>query len=584
MNKSDESNNGILGIIILVAVILFGILYFKDITPKEEAIKTEKTSLEEWNIESSSMNGIPIREDKSIYSNDPNTNIHDVYISVFPTKTLDGEIIDFSAFGMHASRDHTYNPELNCNVQILKEGKTLDPLTSLDSKNATIRVRGNSSRGDIYKSYKVKLDDEAESFFGQRNLNINKHSEDITKIATKLQTDLLASVDNIISYRTYFMRVWIRDISVPKDKQEFKYYGLYTEIEQPNKTYLEARGLSSNASMYKARDFSFEKSDVLKDVADPNYNKEAFETVLTIREANSHKKLLEMLEAVNDESRDFGEVFKKYFNEDNYLTWLAFNLLMGNNDIINHNFIIYNPDNSNTWYFVPWDFDGTLRFGDHESSLMKLPPSLKGVQKLNQSILHRRYFKLEGSIEKIKDKMDELLKYQITREKVTELVNSYKPVLEKTITQYPDIGLLDEMNPNEYSQYLDKLYDGILSNYEAFNEAIKYPSPMYVAQPQQNGDSVVLSWESAYSYEGLPVTYNVQIFTDYNMESKVLEEKNIAETKYTLNKKLVPGTYYLRVTAVDSKGREQLSMERFETMITEVKGYNVNGLLEIKIK
>ncbi|MPM67248.1 hypothetical protein SDC9_114169 [bioreactor metagenome] len=380
------------------------------------------------------------------------------------------------------------------------------------------------------------------------------------------------------------MRVWIRDTSVPKDKQEFKYYGLYTEIEQPNKAYLEARGLSSNASMYKATDFSFEKSDVLKDVDDPNYNKEAFETVLAIREANSHKKLLEMLEAVNDESRDFGEVFNKYFNEDNYLTWLAFNLLMGNNDIINQNFIIYNPDNSNTWYFVHWDFDGTLRFGDHESSLMKLPLSLKGIQKLNQSVLHRRYFRLEGSIEKIKRKMDELLKDQVTREKVTELVNSYKPVLEKTITQQPDIGLLDKMNPKELSQYLDKLYDGILSNYEAFNETIKYPSPMYVAQPKQNEDSVVLSWEPAYSYQGLPVTYNVQIFTDYNMESKVLEEKNIAETKCTLNKKLSLGTYYLRVTAVDSKGHEQLSMERFQTKILEGERYNVNGLLEIEIK
>lgn len=222
MNKWKTNNNRILGIIILAAVILFGALYFKNIAPKEEAIKTQQTSLEGWNIDSSAMNGVPIKEDKSIYPKEPNTTIHDVYISVFPTKTPEGEIIDFAAFGKHTSRDHNYNPELNCNVQILNEGQNLDPLSSIDSKNASIRVRGNSSRGDTYKSYKVTLDDEAESFFGQRNLNINKHSEDITKIATKLQTDILVSVDNIVSYRTYFMRVWIRDTSVPKDKQEFK--------------------------------------------------------------------------------------------------------------------------------------------------------------------------------------------------------------------------------------------------------------------------------------------------------------------------------------------------------------------------
>ena len=156
------------------------------------------------------------------------------------------------------------------------------------------------------------------------------------------------------------MRLWIRDTSLPKEQQEFKYYGLYTEIEQPNKTYLEARGLSSSGNMYKARDFSFRLDDVLKDVDNPGYDEEAFETVLSIREADNHKKLLEMLEAVNDETNDFEEVFHKYFNEDNYLTWLAFNLLMGNDDIINHNFIIYNPSNSQTWYFIPWDLQKVL--------------------------------------------------------------------------------------------------------------------------------------------------------------------------------------------------------------------------------
>ena len=38
------------------------------------------------------------------------------------------------------------------------------------------------------------------------------------------------------------------------------------------------------------------------------------------------------------------------------------------------------------------------------------------------------------------------------------------------------------------------------------------------------------------------------------------------------------------MTAVDSEGHEQLSMERFETMLTDIKGYNVNGLLEFVIE
>lgn len=582
MNKFEKRNTMLLILIVVVAVIIFSVLYVSTRLPIEKPDTSKANSLEEWDLSFSAMNGAVLYEDKSIYEQD--NNIYDVYLSVFPTKEKDGNMIDFSAFALHTSRGHDYNPVLNCNVQIVKEGEKLDPLLSLDQKNATIRVRGNSSRGDKYKSYKVKLTEDADTFYGQKNLNINKHSEDITKIATKLETELLVGVDNILSYRTYFMRVWIRDTSLPAEEQNFKYYGLYTEIEQPNKTYLESRGLSSNASMYKARDFSFALSDVLRDVDDPDYNVEDFETVLTIREGNEHKKLLEMLRAVNDETTNFEEVFYKYFNEDNYLTWLAFNLLMGNNDIINHNFIIYNPENSETWYFVPWDFDGTLRFGEYESSLMKLPESLRGVQKLNQSVLHRRYLKMDGSVEKIQNKMNELLKSAITKEKVTTLVDSYKPILEKTMGIIPDIELLD-MPPNELLSYLDGLYEGILSNHEAFEKSIEYPSPMYVSNPKvQESGEVNFAWEASYSYQGRPVTYNLQVFEDYNMSNLVFEEKNIAQTTWTKEEGMKPGIFYLKVTAVDSLGNEQLSMERFETMLTEVKGYNVNGLLEFTIK
>ena len=262
-----------LGLVTAAAAVLFAVLYMGSRIPIEEVGKPgETSSLEEWDIAGSAANGIGLHEDKGIYEQD--SDIYDVYISVFPTKNDEGEMIDLSAFALHSARDHSYNPVLNCNVQILSEGQKPDPLLDLDHKNATIRVRGNSSRGASYKSYKVKLEEEAGTFLGQKNLNINKHAGDVSKISTKLQTDLLAHMDDIASYRTYYMRLWIRDASLPEEEQEFVYYGLYTEIEQPNKTYLETRGLSSNAVMYKASDFSFALNDALRNVDDPAYGRD----------------------------------------------------------------------------------------------------------------------------------------------------------------------------------------------------------------------------------------------------------------------------------------------------------------------
>ncbi len=565
-----------LGLVTAAAAVLFAVLYMGSRIPIEEVGKPgETSSLEEWDIAGSAANGIGLHEDKGIYEQD--SDIYDVYISVFPTKNDEGEMIDLSAFALHSARDHSYNPVLNCNVQILSEGQKPDPLLDLDHKNATIRVRGNSSRGASYKSYKVKLEEEAGTFLGQKNLNINKHAGDVSKISTKLQTDLLAHMDDIASYRTYYMRLWIRDASLPEEEQEFVYYGLYTEIEQPNKTYLETRGLSSNAVMYKASDFSFALNDALRNVDDPAYSEEEFETVLSIREGSNHEKLLAMLADVNDTTRDFGEIFETYFDEDNYLTWLAFNLLMGNEDIINHNYIIYSPENALSWYFIPWDFDGALRFGEYRSSFSQ-PDSLRGIQTLNTGILHRRYFRLEGSIQKLDDKMQELLDTVITQERVDGLVDSYKPVLEKTMPLYPDIDLLD-MSPAELIPYIDGMYDGILDNYEAFRRALEYPAPMFVSMPEVCSDGTIrFAWDASYSYQGRPVTYNVRVYEDPRMQDLVFEQTGIEQTEYISGQSLPEGTYYLKVTAVDSQGNEQFSLEH-------VDGDNlfVFGLLEFEI-
>ncbi len=575
MNRLKKHDTLILTLATLGAAALFIFLYWRSLIPIEAAEPQPSNALEDWDVSQSNMNGAPFQEDKGIYTQD--AGIYDVYISVFPTKDKDGNMLDFSCFDLHTARDHSYNPILNCNIQILPEGEKPDPLLDLDNKNATIRVRGNSSRGVSYKSYKVKLDQEAGDFFGQTNLNINKHAGDVSKISTKLQTDLLARVDHIGSYRTYFMRLWIRDASLPEDEQEFEYYGLYTETEQPNKTYLEARSLSSNAVMYKAQDFSFALNDALRNVDDPLYSEEEFEGVLSIREGNSHEKLLAMLTAVNDPTANFEEVFHTYFDEENYLTWLSFNLLMGNEDIINHNFILYSPENSVTWYFIPWDFDGALRFGEYRSTFSQ-PDSLRGIQTLNSGILHRRYFRLDGSLDKLERKMRELLSESITRELTESLIRSYKPVLEKTMALQPDIELLD-MPPNELIPYVDGLYDGILSNYEAVFSAAKYPAPMFVAQPERYPDgSVRLAWEPSYSYQQRPVTYTVRVYGDYQMQNLLYEQSGISQTECFLEE-LGNGTYYLLVTATDSMGNEQLSMEHYES-----DGVYVFGLLEFTLK
>ena len=155
MNWLKRHDTALLGLITGLAAVLFAALYGASMTPVETPPAVRTSSLEDWDVSQSDMNGAAFEEDKGIYED--NAHIYDVYLSVFPTKDAEGNLLDFSSFDLHTARDHSYNPTLNCNIQILPEGQTPDPLLDLNNKNATIRVRGNSARGASLKSYKVKM-------------------------------------------------------------------------------------------------------------------------------------------------------------------------------------------------------------------------------------------------------------------------------------------------------------------------------------------------------------------------------------------------------------------------------------------
>ena len=124
MERNRKQKNRILFFMTLTAAVLFAVLY----ADLEKQPGTE----------------IIVEENKEIYKQD--NLIYDAYISVFPTKDKEGAVADFSSFSLITDENRDYNPVLDCNVQILKEGEKPDAKTDLNSKNATIRVRGATEK------------------------------------------------------------------------------------------------------------------------------------------------------------------------------------------------------------------------------------------------------------------------------------------------------------------------------------------------------------------------------------------------------------------------------------------------------
>lgn len=541
---------------------------------------TEK-SLNDWKLEDSVINGAKFTENKSIYLNDNLSEVVTFYITVYPTKNSDGNIVTFKDFDLHEARDKDYNPEVEVLIQE-GDGKGLLPsgigYTDI-SPNASMRVRGNSSRGASIKSYKVKLSDKAGEWRGQTTLNLNKHAYDPSKIANKFCMDYMAKFDNFGSFRTKFVHLYIKDMSTTNPSKEFVDYGLYTHIEQPNKDYLRARGLDENGNLYKASNFEFRYDPkTIKDVDDPTYDPDLFGTVLDFREGKNHKKLIEMLKEVNDFSKDFDQTFDKYFNKENYLTWLAINILFGNEDTIAHNFIIYNPQNSNTWYFLPWDYDGTFKFGKQKGSY-NAPEELYGLPRYSGVILHNRFFADIKNVNLLTNKIKEVYS-QINKDDTQKLLNEYKKVLRKFVANVPDISL-QRMPPNEIEGYLDGFQGYIDDNYKRYLKTIEYPMPVFTDIPETMPDGrVKFAWETSRDYQGDLLKYNITLSTDPLMKNIVFEKKGLIETEVIVSE-IEKGKYFLKLDIEDSSGNRQYSRDTYTDLVDEAFYY---GIREVEVK
>ncbi len=559
-----RNKNYLIGMVFVLALGVFTNFYFGSLN-QVEPVPDDTTPLDEWTLENSPLNGLPLVENKTIYLLDKAADLDSIYITVFPTETDEG-VIDFSIFDLHTTLDQSFNPTLHANVTIGDSSGKLSNLVDTTLVNAIIRVRGNSSRGAAFKSYKIKFTTDNDNYKGFSVLNLNKHVSDPSKIANKFSFDLMSQLDNMASLRTNFVKVYIKDDSVPEGQRKYVYYGLYTNIEQPNKSFLTAHGLDANATLYKATSFEFGLYDALKNVDDPAYDQAAFESVLEIREGNDHSKLIKMLQDINDLNVDFNTSFKKYFNEENYLTWVAMNILLGNEDTLAHNFMLYNPTNSLTWYLLPWDYDGTFKFNEADTD-SKAPTSLQGIQRMTAINLHRRYFLSSENVTKLTNKIEALMKTTFSSENVNKTITSYFPVMEATLGKLPDVGLLG-LEPNKLRAYVRGFYGEIKKNYDDYLTALKYPTPVFTVTPEKSSTgSIRFAWESARDFDGDLVKYSIRLAKDPNMKNVVFQQKDLLVTNVTVNLAL-KGTYYLEVKSVDSNGNSQYSLDTFKDPIT----------------
>lgn len=513
-----------------------------------------------------------LREDKSVYAEDDPDSVVYFYVTV--------------RYGSEArGTNHTFN-EVNNAVRfadsthvdtqvyadaLVQVGDEDGPVPGMlgygeTDSNATIRIRGNSSTLMPQKSYKLSLNDEAGLWRGQSNIALNKHAFDATRLRNKLYFDLAQNLSDVPSARTQFVRLFIRDET--SGATQFEDYGLFTQVEVPTKKYLANHGLDRAGYLYKVISFNYEPNDLIKNFDDPDFDLTAMDTVISCRGREDNTRLLEMIEAVNDTARDINEVIDAYFDRNNYMQWLAFNILMGNRDTTMQNYYLYSPLNGSKFYFIPWDGDASLM--RYESSIEDGQPVADwewGIANYWGVMLHKRFLRDAGNRADLEAVVDQMHTW-LNKETVDALAARYYETVSQYIYNMPDYLNLQHTRA-EVEDILSRLGDEVEENYRDFKESLTDAMPFWMYEAEETGEDVVLSWEPAYDFEGRAMTYNVEISRYPDMRQPLFSQSGLTATRLTLPENtLGDGEFYWRVRATREDGAVAEAMN--EVVINDI--------------
>lgn len=521
--------------------------------------KNQKTVVEK------ATNNDKLVDDKRMYEKDVDDSIKSLYITILPDKSSD---LDW--YGLNRDTERYSKKKLDIIFAEGTEDKTgpKEGMFGFDAEeaNAKISLRGNSSRTAAQKSYKIKLFDNAGLWNNQRTISLNKHIDDLSRLRNKLSFDLMENITDMTSLRTQFVHLYVRDTTVD-NKKTYEDYGLYTQVEQPNKKFLRSHLLDPNGYFYKVTFFEFARyKDQIRLKSDPKYDKEKFESILEIKGKEDHEKLIDMLDDVNNYKMPIEEVIEKHFDLDNLLTWTAMNILMDNMDTDANNFYLYSPLNSEKWFILPWDYDGGWEL---QRQMNSIRPYQAGISNFWGNVLLNRYFRSEENVQKLTDKVEEL-STQINAKTVKTQIDEYKDIVKPFISKSPDKNYLPDVNTN-YESDLERIINTPENAKKRYYADLQKPKPFYMGDVEQTDTKLKFSWDVSFDLQADDLYYTVTVAKDPNMKKIVASKKDIRENTFTMNKP-ASGQYFWKVTVKDSKGNTQTSFDMYADEENEFPG------------
>ncbi len=224
--------------------------------------------------------------------------------------------------------------------------------TNISYLDMGIRLRGNTSRTKDKKSIKLHFEKftEDQKFFGLKKLNLKAETNDPSCVREHLVMNMYREY-NVPVARVNHIKLYINNT----------YMGLYSSVEQIDKTFLMSRFANKTGNLYKCTYGSSNGADLA--IVSEVYNNDIYE-LKTNESANNRTNLNAFISFLNTSSdADFDNNIASYINIESYLRQLALEVLTGHWDGYSYNknnfYLYYNT--TKAWFeYIPYDTDNTL--------------------------------------------------------------------------------------------------------------------------------------------------------------------------------------------------------------------------------
>ncbi len=246
-------------------------------------------------------------------------------------------------------------------------------------KKVGLRFKGNftylSSANSLRRPLKIDIDrhDDKQRFHGLKKLNLNNGVTDPTRTIESLSYAVFRAA-GVPAPRTALAQL---TLTVP-GKYDREFLGLYTLIEQVDKTFLKDRFKDGSGLLLKPE--GLRGLEYLGEQWEPYQKRYQAKDEVSKKQQQRLIDFVRLVNKANDEQ--FRKEIGDYLDVDAFLRFLAANALLANLDsflAFGHNYYLYLRPDTNRFVFIPWDVD---------LALGKWPPGGMQQQQAELSIRH----------------------------------------------------------------------------------------------------------------------------------------------------------------------------------------------------